>query len=661
MDPAIAKELSSIGLDRLMERLTPAGGAMTQSRPLKKLQEPQDCLASGNQGNVALPTYKKKVPVQGKKGISIAGRVFAAGRYLGPGFDSKGSSTPGPIYEPKYESRTGKASAFTKALRMKDAKHQRAPGPKYDIPSTLGAQHIRSSSPACRIGQAERFNEKIHISAGHAKTQPNSNQLVGPATYETDTTMVNTGPAYSFGGTITNSGEDSSSCQRFNEKVFISSGHSKTMGGSTGPGPQPHVTKYTVCGPNFEFGSRYKKAPQTKFSGTTFGGELAVRRRNEARPDSPGPGQYQPDLQLAKGNAPAFSFGMHADTSKMFVSSALSTNAGRESPGPKYYPDSMSNRKTAPAFSFADADQENSLWKSRFENNRYIGSGIGVVYGLQSPGPAVYDPGELPVGPAFTMGARERILMKRICPAPQRARYVSKEQAKDNLGCFSPGPKYMPPSAFDAHPHTGKTFGISDRHFSGEAADSIGLEGGKLLRSPGEARFIGKAHVELNKGRYGPGPKYNVDGTVLKTFENMDANGTVTSTSTTAYSVDSRHRTAPAVSIGGRYESKTDCDSRMYNPDHSLTRKALPCFSFGTANRSGIGSCGQKADIDTGSSRGVKSDQDKRSIDCSPGPGAFTPHYTAVVKHTPTPALGGLSRGSEADEPKRPPKAPKTA
>ena len=327
---------------------------------------------------------------------------------------------------------------------MNDTTDKGTPGPKYEVTSTLGSQLTRSSSPACKIGQAERFSEKLYISASHAKcgSKALSDAQVGPASYHIKGGK-HSGPSYSFGSNDTTK-------NRFNDKMFISHTHAKSAGfGSSGPGPQPAITKNTLYGCNTQLSSKCARAPQFRFAANAFGTNPSESKKSTSNlqgKDSPGPGVYEPRIDTTKEKAPAFSFGTQGDSSKLYISTSLSADAkGRESPGPGYLPTTEIIQSSAPSFSFADPDPESSYWKSRFSSNRYIGSGIGMSPGIGSPGPAEYGASTLPAGPAFTMAKREKLLMKRICPAPDRPRFISKELAKENLGCYSPGPKYALP------------------------------------------------------------------------------------------------------------------------------------------------------------------------------------------------------------------------
>ena len=182
---------------------------------------------------------------------------------------------------------------------------------------------------------------------------------------------------------------------------------------------------------------------------------------------------------------------------------------------------------------------------------------------------------------------------------------------------------------------------MADRHFEyydPDMKDKLGSVE-KPYTSPAEARFISSEHSAMNRGKYGPGPKYNPADKVVRVFENGGANCTVTSYT---HSVESRHHTAPSVSIGTKKLIKSDEDKREYHPVDRLLRKSTPGYGFGSASRYGTGPF---THLDAGAKGARMEAQDKRHIESSPGPGAFKPNYDSITCHTPGTSLGGLSAG----------------
>ena len=529
------------------------------------------------------------------------------------------------MYSPQIGKST-RAAGFGKAVRLVSKTGTSTPGPKYEMSGTLGSQLTRSSSPACKIGHAERFTEKEYLSAAHAKYSQKSSSdcQVGPATYQSANPQQ--GPSYSFGS-------QDADRPRFNDKLFISRSHAKASGfGSNGPGPQPTITKHTLYGCNVESSSRCKRSPQVRFAGGDFSTEGNAKHKSESN-ETPGPGVYDPEVRSVKEKAPAYTFGVHGESSKRFAGPSRSADLS-SSPGPGYHPDHTSVQRSAPSFSFGNPDPEEET-KSRFDSNRYIGPGISTTFGTSSPGPAVYDSVNFSGGPAFTMGQKERLLMKRICPAPDKPRFISNELAKENYGCYSPGPKYALTSTMGSG--VGYTFGTQDRSFEGydeEQRSKLGTAD-KPYTSPAEARYISKHHTSVLKGKYSPGPKYSPRDTL---------NRTVTSNGTTVVrynvAIESEKKTAPAFTIGTKMGSKSIYDSREYNPVEKLTMQSAPGYSFSSASRHGVGPCSQ-VEVSGKSTKGES--QDKRLIESSPGPGAFKPNHSSVESHVPSVSLGGLS------------------
>ena len=553
---------------------------------------------------------------------------------MGPGFPVPSDASPGPIYTPKLNKNT-RATGFGKSSRNMGGQHANpTPGPKYELVGTLGNQLTRASSPACRIGQASRFSEKEYLSAAHSKcASVKSETFVGPATYQTSLDTRNPGPAYSFGG--------ADGKGRFNDKVFISRAHSKSAGcGDSGPGPQPTLTKNTLYGCNHEASSRSRRAPAMKFCSNDFGGtQQAKPERAEESNSTPGPGVYDPAVTCTKEKAPAFSFGMQADSSKIYISSALTADSqGRESPGPTYNPEHWAVHRAAPAYSFAGADPDDGASRERFCHNRYIGGGIGAVAGMASPGPALYDSVDLPKGPACSMGRKEKRLLKRICPAPENPRFVSKELAKDNLGCYSPGPKYALAGTVGASGSVAHTFGLQDRQFDDLDDEQRSLLGtaDKPYASPSEARYLSKEHSTILRGKYSPGPKYKPATKIDRTH--VTASGA--EVKRLGVSIESAHVTAPSVSMAGKPLPKTSFDDREYHPNERFVTPSAPGYGFGSASRYGGGPCSQN---EASGKSGKGDSQDKRAFESSPGPGAFKPNHGAVESHVTSISFGGLA------------------
>eukprot|EP01062_Namystynia_karyoxenos_P000732 TRINITY_DN10272_c0_g1_i1.p1 TRINITY_DN10272_c0_g1~~TRINITY_DN10272_c0_g1_i1.p1 ORF type:complete len:808 (+),score=182.01 TRINITY_DN10272_c0_g1_i1:121-2424(+) len=594
----------------------------------------------------------------------------------------------------------------------------------YEIPSTLmGCDKTRSASPACRFSRAERFPDRPgatqFISLAHSKSAPGGLGCPGPQKYFIDGRRPSSaGPSWSFGSQDAARGDR----PRFNSKIFISRAHAAVSGGSSTRGPAPGqyppdpglgklpadtfraATSRTPRAPAWSIGGSVRRdaygVPRGQSAPPERGerkdkicGALYISAEHSAkevpRDDYPGPGHYfegellegeaqqqqrrQKDaasraIECVRAAAPSYSFGVHTDSSKRFYSSALAEGAarGRASPGPCYYPEGTAASRAAPCYSFADPDPDLAMEKGRFDVKRYIGAGIGSLAGGASPGPAEYDVihVELPQGPAHSFARKERQLLRRIVPGPERVRFFSKELAKENFGCYSPGPKYDTTGALatsgTVRPTSVGTFGVSDRIWgescAAEIHDKIGTSA-KPYTNPGEARFFGKEYALSNLGRYSPGPKYHPSYSVSADAHSVEPSvlsgrSGDKDQSLVRREVLSGHRTSPAVSMGTRPRTKASADCRDQSPSHELTRRAAPSFGFGSAARSGVGACSQLLDAGKGDKDGVRKEV-MRHIEITPGPGSFTPDFASVEIHVGSVRIGGLTDGSASPAPRR--------
>eukprot|EP01065_Artemidia_motanka_P015789 TRINITY_DN19511_c0_g1_i1.p1 TRINITY_DN19511_c0_g1~~TRINITY_DN19511_c0_g1_i1.p1 ORF type:complete len:751 (+),score=151.10 TRINITY_DN19511_c0_g1_i1:61-2253(+) len=694
---------AEMDIDRLMETFTQPHAHRIAKSPLKdKRLDVRDCLATDTQAGLGVPSYTSRSPAAASsRGWTLAGRHGSPKRFLGKGLVAQATHSPGPIYQPRaFTDAPSRPQSFPRGRRRSHTgpRDSASPGPgaRYDIPSTLhGADKTRSASPSCKFGTADRFKGKEFISAQHSKVAGPGSDVPGPQQYFANGQRAKNGPEYSFGHP-----DGGAPRARFNSRVFISRMHAGVSGGNhAGPAPGIHQTDNSGKDPESfsrAVSSQAKRAPQWTIGGgfsdaarahvgVDSGGRSAddspricqarfISAEHSAKDGpakdshlTPGPGSYHEDdrkenekvmrrtaesraLDCVKKRPPSHSFGALTDTSKLYAANAFSADAkGRTSPGPCYNPDAAVSQVQAPSYSFGDPDPDVAGWKNRFEDVRYVGGGIGMRAGVDSPGPAEYEVTDLPQGPAFSIARRERMTMKRICPSPEHARFISKELSKENFGAYSPGPKYsiagtMGSAGVSKSPYG--TFGLSDREWADSVPQDVREKTGTAVKpytTPGEARFISRKHAEANKGRCSPGPIYNPAHSVVKEKAAVsphlqDGSLGQTSPQRVVQSVLSTHRTAPAVSIGGKAERLPPPDLRDSNPTDRLTRRSSPGFGFGTASRSGVGPCSQGPEAS-------KADKKKEQIEVSPGPGSFTPNYTSVEQHTPGFSLGGLAEG----------------
>eukprot|EP01012_Entosiphon_sulcatum_P011787 TRINITY_DN17294_c0_g1_i1.p1 TRINITY_DN17294_c0_g1~~TRINITY_DN17294_c0_g1_i1.p1 ORF type:complete len:634 (+),score=82.96 TRINITY_DN17294_c0_g1_i1:69-1970(+) len=491
------------------------GQAHTSSHHKSKISsknpkiEVEDCLNSTEATNNQHPQYQRKTPSPVKPGYTFGSpdREVGGKRYITPDqtrYDLQGEASPGPIYTPiSFTDKPTKAQSFPRAIKARD-KRDPTPGPQYDIPSALGKQLTRSSSPAYRMGQASRFNDSEFISQQHAKTTTLKDSP-GPNAYTPGPLETSVSHSFASGGRDLAPG-----------KIFVSKEHAMHDGiGMVSPGPRYawDVTLIAPKAPAFSFGSHdHGKTPSEAGSDAGSSPKRVGRAISalEYGRDSPGPGTYAPTIKSTAKAAPAFSFGT--------TPIGIDLTNGVVSPGPQYLPGESQVRKTAPAAVFGDKDPLLGSMAVRFPEKQYLGPVIAASdnAGKFSPGP-VYDGEKLKSAPAYSLGKREKILLKRICPSPERARFISKDLAKENLGAYSPGPKYSVPSTIGDSSSIKHSFGKSDRQFEDpqEIKEKLGTVA-KPYTCPAEARYY-SASLSKNHmlGKYSPGPKYAPDLSVV--------------------------------------------------------------------------------------------------------------------------------------------------
>eukprot|EP00668_Euglena_longa_P043093 GGOE01057114.1.p1 GENE.GGOE01057114.1~~GGOE01057114.1.p1 ORF type:complete len:639 (+),score=162.00 GGOE01057114.1:82-1998(+) len=605
-------------VEDLMQKLTTS--SVTKASPtVKKVTktEEDDCLEEAGKEKKKQTQYQVRKAVETKKGFTFGALNRAKNnQYHSPDLSNNflaGRDSPGPIYTPaSFTDHPVLAQSFPKGPRS-SGKPEGVPGPQYDIPGSLGRQLTRETAPTTKFGQASRFIEGEFISHEHSK---GATSLDSPAPNMYSPEIPETGPAFSFssGGRDLRQG-----------KLFLSREHAEHEGvGLNSPGPIYTWSADLVQkrGPTFSFGPgtlsplKSPKSPHGSADGTK--GPTSPRPTSALRDvpglDSPGPGMYSPSRTVLEPSAPAFSFGIQETTTKRFLSREL-IQLGQESPGPQYKPSEKQVKVADKAPVFACKDPVIASTMPRFSEKQFLGSQLAQVEmaGKASPGPAAYDPLKPAASPAYTMAKKEKVLMKRISPGPERARYLSGELAKENIGSFSPGPKYKMPDTIGTQHSLKFSFGRSDRAYDDiaiELKEKLGTID-KPYTAPCEARFFS---VELQReqmmGKCSPGPKYTPK----------------------FHLVDKR---PPAHPLGGKWKTKDvpkatkeeveeelkKVKARHGGPD--ITEPNPPSIRFGTSKRG----------ADEARIRVVGKD--------SPGP-VYCPNFEAVSRKTPAPSLGGL-------------------
>ena len=441
----------------------------------------KDCLSSENKtlfhSSSHLETRRSPSPSSMIRGLPFPSKDVSAKRFYGSQFCLPVCDSPGPIYE--YHSLLDDHGvSFTKAPKMRSEMGSVCSGVESEetltIPGSVGKQVLSSWSSATSavFPTSSRFSSKLSDSPA-------------PNAYQASNTSTNDGHGAVLQGSRVNS-----------SKIFISRAHVADCIGADSPGPMYHpndgVPKMArngvpgvfsmpgrssfAAGPAFKLGSsRHSDSPKdipaditdptrqcnvtpgvndsgksgSKPTGTrhcinTARASSTIPMRQEpfishehskvqSTANTPGPAFYTPDYTAAKVSGPAVSF-----------TKAKRTQRDRKAIniGPIYDPNFDSIRKKPGSIAFGALVPEDAM-PNRFPENVYLGKGIGEVPGRDTPGP-VYDPDHaaLPAGPSYTIVFKERQFPRKVFPGPSRPRFISHENAKDNLGSYGPGPKY---------------------------------------------------------------------------------------------------------------------------------------------------------------------------------------------------------------------------
>eukprot|EP01006_Ploeotia_vitrea_P031653 TRINITY_DN63979_c0_g1_i1.p1 TRINITY_DN63979_c0_g1~~TRINITY_DN63979_c0_g1_i1.p1 ORF type:complete len:645 (+),score=89.38 TRINITY_DN63979_c0_g1_i1:57-1991(+) len=610
-------------IEQMMQKLSTS--QIKASPTVTKVKKVEDYLDAAEKNATHYhPTYAKKTPSPTKKGFSF-GSPSKAGdkRFISKDLAKHqylSTHSPGPKYTPSsFTDNPKHAQSFPRAPRLKETKKaDQVPGPQYEIPGTVGRQLTRESAPAYKMGQCPRFQDGEYISAAHSKGVP-SKETPAPNAYAPDP-PTEQGPSFSF----TTAGSVKPG------KIFLSKQHAQHEAvGTNSPGPM-YLWSPTLISkkpPAFGFGTseRDPRAARSQSTPPRVGG--SPKKRED---DAPGPGSYFKDNKefLETTTTPAWSLGaLDNPKANRFNGRALVRGVGEGSPGPQYNPDDKAIRKQPPGSKFADNDPMAASIAKRGSEKQFISPELSTHYmaGKSSPGPAVYDQ-KLPSGgaPAYSMGRKEKILMKRVCPAPERARFISKELAKENMGAYSPGPKYKIPETMGIGGQYSLkfSFGTSDRAFedvSVEVKEKLGTVD-KPYTAPSEARYISK---ELQKsgmmGKHSPGPKYRPKYNLVQKEP-------------PAHTIQGKRKDKFTVPTKEEYEEEKEKIKGTNGPPTNPREKKAPSFTISKSNR---GLLQDKA--------GEKGVPGRNTIGRdSPGP-VYKPSFTAVdAKVKGGPCLGGL-------------------
>jgi len=278
-------------------------------------------------------------------------------------------------------------------------------------------------------------------------------------------------------------------------------------------------------------------------------------------------------------------------------------------------------------------------YRDRFDGKQFIGKGFGVSMGAASPGP-VYDQSMKLGGPSYTMVFKERCFPKKVFPGPERVRWISQETARDNMGAFSPGPKY------DTRGDISKegpacSFGVSDRefgeHFSAAQKAQFGTAA-KPYTCPGEARFVSLVQQRsAMAGKASPGPcAYSARDDITSKYH-----------ATVAVGIHKPVETKKLHPPPGKHDGEPPV---LVEPTFHLVEKAGPAVSFTQAERWGGGNAVERhkgaiakhkgAASADGDAAAKRKKQD--AADATPGPGAYAVKFGLTEKHVHGGSFGGL-------------------
>lgn len=406
-------------------------------------------------------------------------------RYFGKGFAAR-SESPGPIYDPPTSAFNAAGGlSFSKApKRTMETRSMDSEGGGSElimIPGSVGKQVLSSFSSAssAAFSRGSRFNNKMYISRVH-----NDNRGLdspSPTAYQPSNGSTNEGHgALLCGGRVSTA------------KLFISRAHTADCIGMDSPGPIYHVAdsshmkgKNGLMPPFYSAQSTLASGPSVGFTGSRSHSAMdateivevtnpkcrchiekdettgkSVRHCvhetskpggiSKAIPTEPFISHAHSKVQ-STANTPGPAYYDITESQQLLDTSAhvSFTKAKLEdknryrtlSPGPKYTPSYKATEKNVSGVTFGSKLPHEDR-SDRFSDKMFLGKGLVTGEGMHSPGP-IYDPKNQHEAPQVTMTFKERVFdKKKLFPGPSRSRFVSAELAKENLGTFSPGPKY---------------------------------------------------------------------------------------------------------------------------------------------------------------------------------------------------------------------------
>jgi hypothetical protein len=450
---------------------------------------------ANNQSKMDMSSVRRSPsPALLQKGARLLGKgEDDDSRYYGKDYGlGTRSESPGPIYDPPLSTfNPSSGTSFNKAPKrtMETMSVGSLNSELVSLPGSIGRQVESSFSNASKVAftRANRFNTKQFVSRIHDTGRGMDSPA--PTAYQP-----------SVEGSSTNTGHGAVLCggRVSTSRLFISRAHTADCIGIDSPGPiynpldgaklnkdgLPHpfarATSNAETGPSISFtGSRSVSAmerltnaadvPVTSPAcrchvgkddvtgkwkrtcvqhGVKAGGiskyvpqEPFISHEHskvQSTANTPGPAYYTPSAAHdALEKRPAVSF----TKAKLSAGAEKMSSA---SPGPKYNPSDSYTKKNAASVTFGSRYPHEDRVE-RFNEKQFVGKAFAVGLGTHSPGP-VYEiqhtAVEANTASASIVSKEKSHDTKLLFPGPMHNRFISKENAKENMGAYSPGPKY---------------------------------------------------------------------------------------------------------------------------------------------------------------------------------------------------------------------------
>lgn len=551
--------------------------------------------------------------------------------FLGKDFPCGAVESPGPIYEQKgFGIDTANGRSFTKAKRDLPDQSSSNAGPSYTGIPAIGKQFlsVRENPTNVVFSKSGRFGEVKENE--RLKNRGKKIASPGPGAYLSDLDHLphHRGKAFSPAPSLG---------VRHSSNTFISREHFAEYQGRCSPGPLYDVS-----------GLQRGTFPPSKTPTFGKGERISLAKQDKV----PGPGQYQPENKETIVQGPSIGF----------AKSRRMANNMTDSPGPIYTPSYEFSEKGHHVVRIGNGPDED-YEKPRFNNKLHLGKKLGVdAVGRDSPGP-MYNPERKWDGPQYSIQFREPRVRPSLFPRPERARWISEQSAKENLGAWSPGPKYDTRGDITKYGGITYSFGSSTTNRGGEQQQQQQQQGtNNASNVSGNKSVVGNSIASASAGGGGNDesgttnqklssgnvvPFYNTDISHLSTTKPIHSviispitkrktPGGAADTGNNNNNATNQRNISPHRSGGGaggdNNGSGVDETSAMYNPAfENFKYRSAPAFTFGKGDRS---SSIWQASQDKSQQKGGST---------VTGSGTLNINYSQVQYAAHGPRLGGLS------------------